>query len=413
MSPSLSTFSAAPPWRTLGALALGVLLAHALVLRLPSSHFGLAPEPDRRGAPFATRSISPPPSMKSGAAPEAVPAPDKPAAKTAAKPAVRTSKKPFFKPKEVISHVAPAQSAINSVANALPAPQAPDAPSPAGTDGATASATPTPTPSTATSDAATALDAAEAPRAADDTPTALAPAPAASAAAAGALAAQAPGPGQTRVAAMALPASARLDYQMSGSAKGLAYHAKGELAWQNNGGAYDARMTVSALFIGARIMTSTGQIGAEGLAPSRFSDKSRAEVAAHFDAAKGQIIFSANTPVLPWVKGAQDRVSVVLQLAGMLAGDPAGFPAGSLISMYTVGPRDADSWTFRVEGEELLALPYGELKVVRLSRQPRREYDQKVEVWYAPSLGYLPVRSRITQSNGDFVDQQLSALERP
>ncbi len=212
---------------------------------------------------------------------------------------------------------------------------------------------------------------------------------------------------------MTLPASAQLDYKMSGSAKGLNYHAKAELSWQNTGSSYNARMTVSALFLGSRTMSSTGQVGAEGLAPSRFSDKSKTEVAAHFEADKGQISFSANTPTAPWIKGAQDRVSVFLQLGGMLAGNPAGFPPGSTISTYTVGPRDADSWTFLVESGEQLTLPFGELATIKLSRQPRREYDQKVEIWYAPALGYLPVRSKITQANGDFIDQQLSALTRP
>ena len=42
-------------------------------------------------------------------------------------------------------------------------------------------------------------------------------------------------------------------------------------------------MTVKALFIGARTLSSTGQVSAQGLAPTRFSDKSRTEVAAHFD----------------------------------------------------------------------------------------------------------------------------------
>ena len=218
---------------------------------------------------------------------------------------------------------------------------------------------------------------------------------------------------QTPVTAMSLPASARLDYRMTGSAKGLTYHANGELVWQNAGGSYHARMTVKALFVGARTMSSTGQVGAEGLAPTRFSDKSRSEVAAHFEPDKGQISFSANTPTVPWVQGAQDRVSVFLQLGGMLAGNPAAFPAGSSISTLTVGPRGADPWTFVVEGPELLALPFGETATVKLSRQPRREYDQKVEIWFSPALGYLPVRSKITQTNGDFVDQQLSDLARP
>lgn len=212
---------------------------------------------------------------------------------------------------------------------------------------------------------------------------------------------------------MALPASVRLEYRMTGSAKGLNYHARGELVWLNQGDRYDVRMTVKAMFLGARSLGSTGQLSAQGLAPTRFSDKSRTEVAAHFQPDKGQITFSANTPPVAWVQGAQDRVSVFMQLGGMLAGSPDAFPAGASISTLTVGPRGADPWTFVVEGPELLALPFGDTATLRLARQPRRQYDQKVEIWFAPALGYLPVRSRITQANGDFVDQQLSELTAP
>ena len=196
---------------------------------------------------------------------------------------------------------------------------------------------------------------------------------------------------------MALPASVQLDYQMTGSAKGLTYHANGELAWQNTGSAYNASMTVKALFIGSRTLSSTGQVSGQGLAPSRFTDKSRTEVAAHFEPDKGQISFSANTPTLPWTPGAQDRVSVFMQLGGMLAGNPAAFPVGSQITLRTVGPRDADMWTFLVENEAPLSLPFGELATLKLSRKPRHEYDQKLEVWYAPALvhwyGVSPAKS--------------------
>ncbi|RYF38853.1 MAG: DUF3108 domain-containing protein, partial [Comamonadaceae bacterium] len=196
-------------------------------------------------------------------------------------------------------------------------------------------------------------------------------------------------------------------------AKGLTYHANAQLDWRNGGDSYDAQMVVSALFLGSRSMRSTGQLGPAGMAPQRFIDKSRNEYAAHFEADKGVITFSANTPSAPWVAGAQDRATVFLQLGGMIAADPAAFALGTEVAMYTVGPRNADTWVFQVVGDELLQLPYGELQTAKVIRQPRRPHDQRVEVWYAPSLGYLPVRNRITQANGDFVDQQLTALERP
>ena len=47
----------------------------------------------------------------------------------------------------------------------------------------------------------------------------------------------------------------------------------------------------------------------------------------------------------------------------------------------------------------------------RSSRAPRRPFDTRLELWIAPSMNYLPVRIRVTQSNGDFVDQKLRASE--
>ena len=81
--------------------------------------------------------------------------------------------------------------------------------------------------------------------------------------------------------------------------------------------------------------------------------------------------------------------------------------------MYTVGPRDADTWAFTVGELETLNLPMGEIKAIRVARDPRREFDQKVEAWFAPSLNYWPVRIRLTQGNGDFVDQLLSSSGSP
>jgi len=374
---------AAPPWRTLGMLAVLVLAAHTLVLRTVPDRFGPeldAASPRNRTTPiFITRSIEIPPPAKVVPPPAAPPA-VQPTAKAPIKP-----KRPLPEGNEAVAAETSAQPAID-----FAAPQAPD--SLAGSEPpASSSAASAPLPTTDTA-------------AATDTSANEPPAPAAPALPAGA--------SQTPVTAMALPPSIRLAYKMTGQAKGMTYHANAELGWHQAGGSYDARITVSALFLGSRSMASSGQVGAEGLAPTRFSDKSRSEVAAHFEADKARITFSANTPAAPWIKGAQDRVSVFLQLGGMLAGSPASFPVGSSISLYTVGPRDADTWTFLVETEENVSLPFGDIVALKLTRQPRREYDQKVEIWYAPSLGYLPVRNKITQYNGDFVDQQLNTVNK-
>ena len=213
--------------------------------------------------------------------------------------------------------------------------------------------------------------------------------------------------------ALSIPNSVRLSYKMTGLSRGLNYHANGELNWLREANRYESSMVVSAFLLGSRSMTSVGEVTADGLAPKRFGDKARNELAAHFDADKGKITFSANRPELPWQRGAQDRLSVFFQLAGLLGGQADGVPTGTRIAIYTVGPRDAETWTFIVENMENLSLPMGEIKALRVTREPKREFDQKIETWFAPSMSYWPVRIKITQSNGDFVDQQLSGSSAP
>lgn len=219
--------------------------------------------------------------------------------------------------------------------------------------------------------------------------------------------------GLTQATAFKAPESALLKYQVLGQAKGLNYWASAELAWQQDGQTYESRLTVSAFLLGSRTQTSKGTLGPDGLMPTRFGDKSRSELAAHFQRDKGIISFSANSPDAPLLKGAQDRLSVVIQIGSLLAGDPARFPLGTMLSFQTVSQREAEVWHFLVEKEELLQLPFGEINAIKLNRKPRREFDQHIELWFAPTLGYLPVRLRITNANGDFVDQLLNKAEKP
>ena len=210
--------------------------------------------------------------------------------------------------------------------------------------------------------------------------------------------------------AYSVPGSVRLKYSVS--ANRFPFGANAELLWQQDGQSYEARLSLSA-FGQTRVQNSRGQVTPEGLAPIRFSDKFRSEVAAHFNREQGKVTFSANTPDVPLLAGAQDHLSILVQLAAMIAGDPAHYPSATTITFQAIGPRDADTWLFAVENEEKLDLPGGELATLKVVRNPRKEFDQKVELWLAPALGYLPARIRITEANGDSIDQKWSATEPP
>lgn len=213
------------------------------------------------------------------------------------------------------------------------------------------------------------------------------------------------------------PEPIRLDYDVQASSRGRSWQAQGELLWRHVDGQYEARLEVRLFLLGTRSQVSTGRIGSQGLEPERFADRGRQELAAHFITATSsvpaRVVFSANTPEVLLAPGAQDRLSVLLQLAGWADAQPQMLQPGLALSMQTVGAREAQNWTFVVDGLQTIDLPGGRLSAWKLTRQPRREYDQRVEVWLAPQLQHLPARVLITQTTGDYVDQQWRGSSKP
>lgn len=371
------------PRRALLLITALVLALHWLVLE------GLPLRWDGPSAPvstvFSTRSLPPPAAPEPAAQPPSPPSKPRPApARPAAKAQPRKAPAPEAPPTDAIPEPVPSSEVAQ--AEPPPAEPAPAAlePPPAPAPAASAPAAPASTP------------------AAEDPGVDITP----------------PGggtghPSSTTPPPVKLPAPMRLAFDVGGQAKRFQYSARAELVWTHDGNRYEARQEISAFLMGTRAQTSVGQVTDRGLLPTRFGDKARSEQAAHFDFVQGRATFSANTPAAAIAPGAQDRLSVFIQLSAMLAADPGRYPAGTEITLTTVSARAADRWTFRVEGQETLDLPVGSMPTWKLQRIPRREYDQKAELWLAPSLQYLPVRIRLTQANGDFADLRLSASSPP
>jgi len=346
-------------WRTPLVVSAVVVAAHlALLGAIPIGHTPDAQTPAER---FITRTIviTPPPVVE---APKPVPAPAPPPAAPRPKP---------VKPRPVPAP-APVPQAITAAPE--PGPETTAAPAPPGNA----------SPAGETSAATTASAAPEPPPPPPPPPPAEAPPP------------------------LAVPGAVRLKFAVTGQ-QGVAPMSGvfGELTWQQDGQAYEARLSLSFLFKTLRTQQSTGHIGPAGITPDRFSDTRKTEVASHFVRDQGQIVFSNNAPSVPLLPGAQDRLSVILQLGALLAGDPARYPTDGAIAIQTAGPRDADIWIFKIGEEENLRLPGGDFAARKLTRNPRYPYDDKVELWLAPALGYLPVRILLTQPNGDFADMRL------
>ncbi|RZI93526.1 MAG: DUF3108 domain-containing protein [Variovorax sp.] len=367
-----------PPWRALALLTLAVALVHLLLLGL--APMGVGPKPSPLEARFSTRTIViAPPAAEAPPPPVATPAPTPQPQAAPKPPRPRAVRPPRPAATEPAAAPAPAASPTEPVADALP-PLTDDA----GVPGPVAAAS---APASSSSSPASDTGGASGPAGTQTAGDAL----------------RVTGPQSLRV-----PGSVRLKYDVVGQQGASPMQGVyGEVDWLQDGNAYDARLSLGILFRTLRTQHSRGVVGPTGIEPERFSDTRKTEVASHFVRAEGKVVFSNNTPSVPLLAGAQDRLSVVMQLGAMLAGDAARFPVGSTIAIQTVGPRDADIWTFNVGEEETLDLLYGPMNARKLTRNPRREFDDKVELWLAPELGYLPVRIKLTQPNGDFADMRM------
>jgi Protein of unknown function (DUF3108) len=199
-------------------------------------------------------------------------------------------------------------------------------------------------------------------------------------------------------------------YKVIFTKSGISNQGKADLIWRQDGEKYMLNLLASYTLLIKTFnvfeQNSRGQLSPQGLEPLRFSDKrlNRSEVATHFNRNLGKITFSSNTPDATLQAGAQDRLSVIWQLAGLLAANPTRYQPANTLTVQTVSATEAEPWLFTVNEPETLNLPTGSHVALRLTRNPRREFDQKIELWFATTMNYLPVRFRFTETNGDYVD---------
>jgi hypothetical protein len=208
-----------------------------------------------------------------------------------------------------------------------------------------------------------------------------------------------------------LPAPATLHYLLRrGWMSGV-----GELRWAPAAGRYEVSLTGSLSGIRLLQQTSSGSLDAHGLAPERFSDQ-RARGAAHtatFERGKG-ISFSDQPEKAPWVPGAQDRLSWMVQLPAVVRGEPRRLAPGQTVELYVAGARgDADVWTFRFAGEENLRTEAGTVAAVKWVREPRKPHDTSVEVWLDPARQHLPVRARLASGEEQALELLLQKSGTP
>ncbi|HEX7906481.1 MAG TPA: DUF3108 domain-containing protein [Paraburkholderia sp.] len=177
----------------------------------------------------------------------------------------------------------------------------------------------------------------------------------------------------------------------------------GTIHWTSSAQNYEMVVSVPLPFVGTFVYSSHGRIDAFGLAPDQYIEKRgrRAEDIAIFNRADKQIVFTRTPATLPLSDGAQDRFSVVMQLASLVRGDPATYKPGVTRQFFVVDNDSGENWPIETIGDETIRTAQGFLDTRHFKRLPRHDGDmRRIDVWLAPSLGWLPARIVQTEPNG-------------
>lgn len=235
------------------------------------------------------------------------------------------------------------------------------------------------------------------------------------------VAAVAPAASAARGDAFEWPPSTRITYELTGNYRGEVY-GSATVDWVRVGARYEVHLDLligpSFAPILSRRMTSQGQLSDAGLYPERydedskamFRDRRRAQVMLEPDA-----VLLGNGQRVERLAGVQDTASQFVQLAYLFSRHPEMLKPGGTVEMPLALPRRMGVWIYDVRDPEVLYTPFGAIDAVPL--QPRRDSRKKDElsaqVWFAPSLRYLPVRIRIQQDTDTNTYVDLMIERRP
>ena len=378
------------PRRALAVTTVLVLLLHALALALLSSLLRPPSLLKTMATPFYTRSI----------------APEVPAV-VAAAPAPME-----IKPNRPTALIRPARAATKNKAKTNPKPS----------HGATAATDVAPEPATeppeVTAQAPDTPASAASPAVANDQTTAAAvadanavpPATEPVAAASAAPAASAPSTGDAPFLA-SWPSDTRLTYKLGGNYRGE-LHGSARVLWQREGTRYHTAVEMSAGLLASLSFTSQGDITEGGLRPEVYEENVRGR---RRGVRLGEDVRLNNGDRIARPEAVQDTASQFVELGHRFSTGQVKLVPGAQVNFSMARPGGIDEWTYDVIGEETLHLPrLGPVPTLHLKPRPLSKPRGPIsaEIWYAPSLQYLPVRIRITQGNDNYIDLMVDTIEQ-
>jgi Protein of unknown function (DUF3108) len=220
------------------------------------------------------------------------------------------------------------------------------------------------------------------------------------------------------------PIDTRLTYDLGGYFRGD-LHGDATVQWTRDpatqGEGYQVRIELNSLI--SAVLTSQGKVRAEGLLPRAYEEQffRKARSVTLDDTA---VVLTDGTRIpRPQRVGdgpdesatVQDAASQFVELGHRFANGRAKLAEGEIVRVWLARPGGLDAWVYDVGPAETLYLPHiGPVQAFHLKPRPqvKPRGSTVAEMWFAPSLQYLPVRIKIMRGEEGHLDLKVKKIEQ-
>jgi hypothetical protein len=247
-------------------------------------------------------------------------------------------------------------------------------------------------------------------------PVASEPLPAASApvAAASAATAAASAPAADATALDEWPADTRLTYDVTGRYRNPV-SGTAHVQWQREGARYQVRLDVTVRIVVplTLTLTSQGEVTPAGLLPHAYEEMrpgGKRRVTQF-----GDTVVLTEKGALPRPPGVQDTASQFVELAQRFATGKEPLTQGSKVAVWLGRPGGVDRWIYDVIGQDVIQTPLmGDVQAFHLRPRPLDNPRGNItaEIWFAPSLQYLPVKIKVLMGSDDWLELVVDQIEQ-
>ncbi len=209
------------------------------------------------------------------------------------------------------------------------------------------------------------------------------------------------------------PADTRLSYRLGGLFRHGELHGNARVQWQRLDQRYQTRVDIDITLLVSLAMTSQGEVTPEGLKPQAYEELRRGGArTARMD--EDSIVLSDGRR-LQRPPGVQDTASQFVELSHRFSSGKEALEVGRSVNIWMARPGGVDLWTYDIIGLDTLRTPdFGPVEAYHLIPRPIEKARGNItaEIWFAPSLQYLPVRIKVNMGEDTYVDLMVQKIEQ-